>query len=419
MTSSQLPPPHRPLPVRLINTLGRGLEALGIQLLKIDDTKLLKAAQKKTGLSDFGADEFRSGLRVLTQAIESEGQPTLMGRVIYQRQLLDLLTYRLQLIDHWKKYPEIAEEKIKRPLFIIGLPRTGTTLLHSLLDQDPALRAPLTWETAMPFPAPEAATFTTDPRIAQTDRNLDIFRWLAPGFETTHPMGALLPQECISFTAYDFHSIQFEVSFNAPSYQRWYCEHDPSGVYAFHHQFLRHLQHHVPGEQWVLKTPAHLNSMDTLFAEYPDALIVQTHRDPLAVTPSICSLIYTMRCAGSNHLDPIEIGRQQSLQWSSYLNAGMHVRDSLPEKSNQFFDIYFEEIIEDSIDCVRRIYEHFDMDFSQEAQNRMTTFLAENQRHKHGVHKYTLEMFGFDEDELTELYAEYCQRFNIKRQPKA
>ncbi len=419
MTSSQLPPPHRPLPLRLLNAMGRGLEELGIRPMRFDDTKLLKAAQKKTGLQDFGDDRFLSGLRVLTQAIESEARPTLTGRILGQRQFLDLLTYRLQLIEHWKKHPEIAEEKIKRPLFVVGLPRTGTTILHSLLGQDPTIRTPLSWEVAMPFPPPEAATFTTDPRIAQTDKNLDIFRWLAPNFETIHPMGAVLPQECITFTTFDFHSIQFEVSFNAPSYQQWYLEHDPSGVYAFHHQFLRHLQHHVPGEQWALKTPAHLNYLDTLFDEYPDALIVQTHRDPLAVIPSICSLLYTMRCAFTDHPDPIEIGRQQSLQWSTYLNAGMHVRDSLPEKSNQFFDIYFEEVIEDSIHCVQRIYEHFEMDFSSEAKDCMTDFLAENQRHKHGVHKYTLEMFGLDEDELTDLFAEYCQRFNIKRQHKA
>ncbi len=419
MTSDQLPPPHRPVPLRLLNAAGRGLEALGIHPMRFDDTKLLQAAQKKTGLSDFGDDGFRGGLRVLTQAIESEARPTLMGRIMGQRQLLDLLTYRLQLVDHWKKHPEIAEAKIERPLFVVGLPRTGTTILHALLAQDPAIRAPLSWEVAMPFPPPEAATFTTDPRIAQTDKNFDIFRWLAPNFETIHPMGATLPQECITFTTYDFHSIQFEVTFNAPTYQSWYLQHDPSGVYAFHHQFLRHLQHYVPGQQWALKTPAHLNYMDALFAEYPDALIVQTHRDPLAVIPSICSLLYTMRCAGTDHPDPFSIGRQQSVQWSTYLNACMHVRENLPEKSGQFFDIYFEEVIEDTIECVRRIYEHFDMNFSDLALDRMTTFLEENQRHKHGVHKYTLEMFGLDEDELTEMFAEYCQRYNIKRQPKA
>lgn len=419
MTDSQLPPPHRPLPLRLLNGLGRGLESLGIHPLRIDDTKLLKAAQKKTGLSDFGGDGILSGLRVLTEAFESEARPNLMGRIMAQQQLLEVLTYRLKLIEHWKKHPEIAKEKIKRPLFVVGLPRTGTTILHALLGQDPTIRTPLSWEVAMPVPPPDAATYLTDPRIAQTDKRLDIFRWLVPNFETIHAMGATLPQECITFTTYALHSIQFEVSFNAPSYQNWYLAHDASDVYAFHHQFLRHLQHHMPGEQWALKTPAHLNYMDTLFAEYPDALIVQTHRDPLAVIPSICSLLYAMRCAGSDDLRPDEIGRQQSKQWSTYLNASMHVRDSLPEKSDQFFDVYFEEVIEDSIDCVRRVYDHFEMNFSAEARDRMTAFLEKNKQHKHGVHKYTLEMFSLDEDELTDMFAEYCQRFNIKRQSKA
>jgi hypothetical protein len=342
-----------------------------------------------------------------------------VGRIMTQKQLLDTLTTRLQLIDQWKKHPEIAEEKIKRPLFVVGLPRTGTTILHSLLSQDPAIRSPLSWEVGMPLPAPQQETFTTDPRIAQTERNLDIFRWLAPSFETIHPMGATLPQECITFTTLACHSIQFEVTFNAPTYQQWYLEHDPSDVYTFHHQFLRHLQHGVPGDQWALKTPAHLNTLEGLFKEYPDALIVQTHRDPLAVVPSIANLYYTMRCIGSDDLQPDDLGRQQLQQWAGYLNKGMHVRDSMPEKSDQFFDIYFEEVIEDSVDCVRRIYEHFEMDFTKEARDCMTTFLAANQRNKHGVHKYTLEMFGLDEAELTDMFAEYCERFNIKRQTQA
>ncbi|MBW2292075.1 MAG: sulfotransferase [Deltaproteobacteria bacterium] len=415
MSSHDLPAPHRPISLRTINGIGRGLEALGLRLPRIDEPRLLVAAQKKTGLTNFGSSHFRTGLGILIESLETEAKLNQLGRIVAQRQLLDLLCGRLQLFDCWERHPEIAEEKIERPLFVLGLPRTGTTILHQLLAQDPTHRTPATWEVAMPVPAPESATYNSDARIAKVDRNQQAILRLAPSFESMHPMGARLPTECLSITAYEFCSLQFEVCANIPSYQKWYHEQKPSEAYAFHHQFLRHLQWHCPGERWILKTPAHLGALESLLAEYPDALVVQTHRDPLAIMPSISSLVYCMRCTSSDSIDGAEIGRQQVEQWSTALDHSIQTRTEMKQRSHQFLDIYFDEVLKDSVACARRIYTHFALPWSAGIEVRMQSFLSDNKRHKHGVHRYTLEMFDLSPEVIEKRFAHYREHFRISQ----
>lgn len=418
MSSHDLPAPHRPPSLRTINAIGRGLEALGLGLPRFDEPRLLAAAQKKTGLTNFGSCYFRTGLGTLIESLETEAKLNQLGRIIAQRQLLDLLCSRLQLIDYWERHPEIADEKIERPLFVLGLPRTGTTILYYLLAQDPAHRTPSTWEVAKPLPAPESASYNSDPRIAAVERDQNAILGLAPSFESMHPVGAQLPQECLSITAYEFYSLQFETIFNIPSYQKWYHEQEPREAYAFHRQFLRHLQWRCPGERWILKTPAHLGTLGSLLAEYPDALIVQSHRDPLAILPSISSLVHCLRCTSSEFVDAAEIGRQQLAQWASALERSIQTRTDMNDRRDQFFDIYFEEVLEDSIACARRIYAHFKLPWSAEIEARMQAFLADNERHKQGVHRYTLEMFNLSPEVIGRRFAHYREHFGIEREEK-
>jgi len=416
MSSHELPPPHRPISLRAINAAGRGLEALGLRLPRLDEARLLAAARKKTGLTNFGSSHFRTGLGTLIESLETEAKLNQLGRIIAQRQILDLLCVRLQLLDYWEKHPEIAEEKIERPLFVLGFPRTGTTIMHYLLAQDPAHRTPVTWEVAKPVPAPENSTYDSDPRIARVERDQNAILHLAPNFESMHPSGARLPTECLAITAYEFYSLQFEVIFNIPSYQKWYHEQNPSEAYAFHRQFLRHLQWHCPGERWVLKTPAHLRTLESLLAEYPDALIVQTHRDPLAIMPSISSLVHCLRCTSSELVDGAEIGRQQLEQWAAALDHSIQTRTKKANQSNQFFDIHFDEVLEDSVACARRIYTHFALPWSADIESRMQSFLSDNERHKHGVHRYTLEMFDLSPEVIEKRFARYREYFQVEQE---
>jgi hypothetical protein len=406
--------PSHPFPVRAINAAGRAAARLGQRIPSLDEDALLAAARAKTGLDDFGPDDFREGLRALLASLESEARLTTLGRIAARGQILSLLENRLQLLDHRKRHPEIAREEIRRPLFVLGLPRTGTTILYGLLAQDPAHRSPLAWEVAFPCPPPETATYASDPRIARADAQFEQLKKLAPGFDAIHPMAGALPQECVAIFAHEFKSVQFQAAFDVPAYQAWLEAQDMRSTYRYHREFLQHLQSRCPGERWVLKTPGHLPTIDVLLDEYPDAMIVQTHRDPLEVIGSVSSLECILRGAGSDAIDPHAIGSQQVALWSRQIAMGMRARrDS--GRTDCFHDVHFREFLADPIGCVRTIYDHFSLPLSEEAEARMRAFLADNARDKHGVHRYALADFGIDPREATRHFDVYYEAFGIPR----
>ncbi len=408
-----LQPPHRSWKIRYFNRAGALLDALGLALPRIDEAALLAQARRQTGLDDFGPDTYREGLRVLIDSLQREANLNQIGRIMARYQILHLLVERLRFIDYRKRHPELAEEKIERPLFVLGLPRTGTTILYGLLAQDPAHRSPRSWEVHCPTPPPMPELADTDSRIAEYDKHLDLLRKFVPHFDRIHPMAARLPQECISITAYEFQSLQFEMSFHIPSYSAWHTKQSLRSAYRLHSEFLQHLQSKLRKTRWVLKSPAHLNTLEDLFAQYPDALVVQTHRNPCKVIPSVASLEYTLRTAATDVQDPRALGRQQLELWSHSLQNGLRARDAHPERAAQFFDLSFADILRDPLDCVARIYRHFDLELTEEAETKMRQFLAENQREKHGTHLYTLEMFGLASDEVERAFRPYIERFAL------
>lgn len=381
----------------------------------LDEESVLEEACCATGLDDFGPDSFRPGLRKLIEALEGEAALSPMGRAAAYRQIVGHLSTRLRILDHRKRHPEVEAEEIRPPLFVIGLPRTGTTVIYGLLAEDPAHRAPLSWEVSLPCPPPEAETYETDPRIEESERAFQALRQLNPEFAAMHPVGARLPQECLLIHMLDFHSVQFEVSYSVPSYQEWLEHQDMRPTYCFHRWFLQHLQSRCRRERWVLKSPAHLMALDVLLGEYPDAMIVQTHRDPVDVAASVSSLHYALRKMSSERIDPREVGREQVDLWSRLLPRAMAVRDGTPELADRFFDLQYEDIVRDPLDCVRRIYSHFGLDLSADAEERMERFLVENPRDKHGTHRYTLDMFGLDAEKTAERFAAYNERFGFRR----
>ncbi len=408
------PPPHRPLPVRLLNGLGRLAFRVAGNLPRLDEASLMDAARRRTGLSDFGPERFRDGLRVLLSSLEQDGALNTVGRIMARAQVVHALSVRLRLIDYRHRHQELDDIRIPRPLFVLGLPRTGTTILYGIIAQDPAHRSPASWELADPVPPPEAGTYDTDSRIARTDAELDQFRKLVPHIDSIHPVGARLPQECLIVMAYDFHSLQYELCFNAISYQAWYLAQDLRPTYRFHRQALQLLSSRAPASRWVLKSPQHLASLDALLAEYPDALIVQTHRDPVKVLPSVSSLHYALRAATSDSLDPRAVGEEQSRLWSQSLSRAVTTRERLPRHAAQFVDVQFEEIVTDPMAVVRRIYRHFDMPLTDLAERRMQAFIAKNPRDKHGAHNYTAAMFGLDAKRIESQFADYYRRFDVR-----
>ena len=406
-----------PLPVRLLNLAGRGANAIGIHPIDLSLDKLLQTAMNNTGLSDFGENDFRQPLALLLDSLEKEADLSMLGRVIARGDLIRTLENRLGFVELFKQHPDIAEQKIERPIFVVGPPRSGTTIFHDLLVMDPDNRVPLTWETARPLPPPEAATYSSDPRIAQTQDDLDQVDKLLPDFKKMHPMGAQRAQECVTMTSHDFTSMIYLVQFFVPSYDRWVIECDMRSALKWHRRFLQVLQWKAPGKRWALKSPQHLWHLQHIHREYPDALFVQTHRDPVKIVISTSNLAAHLQGMASDHADVGKVTRYYAKALAQGYNNTVAYRKSgiLPE--SQVVDLYFRDFMTDQVGTVRRAYEHFGMALPDTAATAMQTFLDENPADKHGKHLYSLANTGMEEAELRALFTDYEAYFHVPREP--
>lgn len=397
---------YRPLPVRLVNGIGRFLRRAGRRGVSLSANGLMDAAVKKTGLSDFGDSSFQTGLNKLVDAWETESQLTLVGRFIVREFCLGLLTNRLRFAQTCKDYPAISAQPISRPIFVIGLPRTGTTFLHRLLTQDPAARCFYTWET-FEFGRPyDPDAYDQDPRIKQVAQQMKSVAYMAPDMQHKHPIGATEPEECIPLLAQTFVSpLMFNSMTRVPSYIAWLDGQELEPSYRYFKQMLQMLQLGFPPKHWVLKSPGHLCRLDALLAAFPDACIVQTHRHPAKAIPSWCSLVATMRGMTSDAIQPQAIGEEWSRRWAELAERVTEVRKTAV--STQFFDVNYHDLIADPIQTVRDIYTYFDHPFTPELEQRMHTWQHNNQQHKHGVHRYSLSQFGLASEQLNRLFAPY------------
>jgi hypothetical protein len=400
-----------------MNGVGGALRAAGLPLVRLDRDALVARAIRRTGLEDFGDGAFHDPLGRLLESLENEAELTLLGRMVARTDVMRLLENRLRMVDVRRRNPEIDAGEIAPPVFVVGLPRTGTSILHELLAQDPASRVPMTWEVMHPWPPPERATYESDARIAAVERHFAGVDRLIPGFRSMHAMGARLPQECVALTAHDFASMLFSTTYRIPTYDRWLETADLRPVYASHRRQLQYLQWRCPAERWVLKSPGHLWALDALLAVYPDARIVQTHRDPLRVVASLTSLVTLLRRLGSDRVDPPAIGAEWTGKLADGLARAAAVRGrGLPPEA-RLLDVHFSELMCDEIGTVRRIYEHFGMNLTAETETRMRRYLAANPADRHGRHRYTLAAAGLDAQVERARYAAYEERFGVAREP--
>jgi len=398
----------------VVHAVNAGGRLLGPRILgRLRADVLLEAARRKAGLDDFGSPPFDEPLRRLLDSMEAEARLNPMGRLATRHDMIRLLTNRLRMEEDRRRNPGIAAEAIRRPIVITGLPRTGTTLLHSLLALDPANRVPLTWETVYPSPPPEAASYRTDRRIEVVAGQIRWFHRLVKGFNGIHPVDARLPEECLVITSHSFLSYQFETTHRLPAYLDWLEAQDLRPAYEVHRRFLQHLQWRCPGERWVLKAPAHMFDFGGLFSAYPDACVVMTHRDPVEVAASNASLTATLRGAFSDAIDPLEVGPECSRRWAEGLYRAIRFRDQGGAPAERFLDLYYVDLVKDPIGCVRKVYAHFDLPFPDKLEEGVRAFLRENPKDRFGKHRYTLEQFGMTREEETKRYADYRSRFRL------
>ncbi|PWU20972.1 MAG: sulfotransferase [Candidatus Rokuibacteriota bacterium] len=395
----------------IIRRGARWVERPGRRFVSLDSDSLLAAGRRRVPGHDFEDATFLEGLQRLVQALTTEARLNLLGRLSAREAIVGHLANRLQLERDRRQHPEIAAQEIERPIVITGLPRSGSTLLHRLLAQDPANRVPLTWETLTPSPPPERLTYDSDPRIAVTERNLRWFQRLMPEFSIIHPVGARLPEECVIILSHSFLSSQFCTMYAVPSYQTWVRSQNLLPAYRLHRRFLQQLQWRCGGSRWILKAPAHLPALKELCAVYPDVGVIMTHREPLEVLPSEASLHTVLRRTFSDAVDPSQVGREVTELTAAELRAGLQARDHGCVPPERFLDVRYRELGGDPIGTVRKVYAHFGIPFTTVAETRMSRHLAETPKDKHGAHVYSLAQFGLDADEERERYREYRERF--------
>jgi len=398
--------------LRGVNVAGTALGWIGVEVPSLDPDSIARAACQRAGVEDFGDPGWREGLEVLCLSLELEGNLTTFGRMAMRGLIRNALEIRLRLIDWAKRHPEVREEKIESPWIVVGLPRTGTTLLSLLLGLDPEVRPLLHWETTALVPPPDLATHAEDPRIAAAAKQVEQLSGLNPAVRAMHPMGATLATECVGFLFFDLRSLLIETQAHLPSYGRWLEKTDMRGAYAMHKLALQVLQSRVPTVAWSLKTPQHLWSLDTLLEFYPDARIVWTHRDPAKVVTSVASLNTSLQRMNVRSNDPVAIGRD----WNDKLHLAVTRGIEFDRRQNGrawCHHLQYADLMADPIAAVRALYAHFGARVSPLHARRMEVWMSERHQEVHGRHVYDPADFGLTNEGITERYAEYRQRYAI------
>ena len=358
---------------------------------------------------DFGPAQFAEGLVILLSALETEANLSLVGRLAVRWDTIRCMRNLLRMRREEASAPDIIDTPIRRPLIITGLPRSGTTFLHRLLDCDPTIRSPSCWQTMAPYPPDHG----TDRRVEQTERELRTFARMAPGFRDVHPLTARMPQECTEITAQVFQSLRFDTTFRIPSYLAWQDAHGHSLAYRFHKRFLQHLQHQTQDDpervQWVLKCPDHVFALDALRSVYPDARIVFVHRDPLKVLPSVAKLTEILRQPFTRRQDPSEIGAQVTGRWHQGVEAMMQAA----EHGDAICHIHYRDLTADPLGTITRLYDHFGMALGDEAVRGITAEMTRAKRGGYGRNVYRFADHGLDARRERGFFAGYMNRFGI------
>lgn len=332
-------------------------------------------------------------------------------------QLRKLLSVRLRLAADRKRIPGIAEEKIERPIFVIGFARTGTTLIHSLLAEDPGVRAPLWWHSHSPSPPPGEVPVTPE-RIEQTAKELDEMLMMAPGLLTLHPYWdkrGLCPIECEEIFTLDFQNAYPSLLYKLPALAMILDASNIAEAYRFHREFLQQLQWNQPTRHWVVKGIYHQFALDALFEAYPDALCIWPHRDPVQVHPSTMAITAVLYGGITNwQMDFKTLGPAFVDSIAASVSEAM---ENPLVDDPRIFHVDFHDLTRDPVDVVRRAYGHWDLDYTSEFEGRMRGWLADpgNASNRYGRYDYALEPFGLTREMIETAFEGYSRRFKLGR----
>jgi hypothetical protein len=377
---------------------------------------LIERARRRAGLQDFGDTRFRGGLQVFLRACAEEADLSLFGRLGTRWDIERLLSNLLRLRDEELRSPEILDEPIVRPIFITGLPRSGTTFLHQLLTADEGNLVPRVWQLIHPY-LTRRDQAGGDRRRLRVARQLRMFQLLSPRFHQMHPIGADSPQECSEITAHIFASPRFDTTYNVPSYRRWLDGMGHLGALHFHKRFLQHLQHQSGRHgRWVLKCPDHVFALAEIRAVYPDARFVFVHRHPLRVLASVARLTEVLRRPFTRHIDRVALGHQECERWS--LGAELMVRAADEEPfAKPIFHIHYNDLVSGPVASVEKLYRHFGLTLAPSVASNIARSVKANPNGGYGINRYRFDEYGIDVNQTRERFACYTARFGSSAEP--
>jgi hypothetical protein len=397
----------------------------------------MKLASLTTGLDDFGNEDFLEPLELLTQGYRNTANLNWIGRIGAPYYLHRMLCNRLNLTHHTKQHLQTEQVTISKPIFILGLPRTGSTLLHELLDRHPQLRAPKFWESTFvpsnPFNHPNTHSMANSLRKLTASVQIKLVDTLAPGIGGVHRLGTDLPHECVTLQAPSMRSMQFHAAHRLNAYHEWLETCDWIPAYTIHKQYLAWLQYidqsweeqleaqsNGRARRWILKAPGHLLALDALIATYPDATFIQLHRNPAEVIPSMASLFAHLRAPFSKSLDLAEIGEHVSNQWAIGLETTSSLREQNPALNKQFIDVDYSALVSSPLNTANKILSFTGVNADDATDEIMREYLRCHPKNKNGTHHYTLEQFGLNLAQLNERFHDYNARYGneaVKSKP--
>ncbi len=377
--------------------------------IAFDVEELIITALKRAGRTEFADTSFYDPLRRLLAASDAEAALNTLGRYAVRFEIQRSLRNLLAFERREQNTPSILSRSIERPLFITGMPRSGSTFLHRLLVQDPALTAPRSWQLVYPHLSP-SGWLESGVRRAWVQAQFYLMRLLAPELDRLHHIAANEPEECTDITAQVFQSLRYDSVYRVPSYQDWLQGHGHQQAFRFHRRFLQHLDAHAPARRWVLKSPDHVFALDDIQAVYPDARWVFIHRDPVAVLASVATLTEVLRRPFTQRVDRLEIGRQVFASWREGARRMLRAAAA----SDAMLHLQYHEVLADPLRAVQRIYRHCGLTVSALATQRMRNWLENRRNRNHRPRPYVLSTFGLDPYELREEFAPYTSYFDLK-----
>lgn len=402
---------NTPLPYKAANAFGAVMVAARLPVMRLDEESLKEAAMKQTGLSDFGDPYYQEGLQQLLKSAEEDANLHPIGRYTTNDIVTNYLAQRLKLVETRKKAPKIFQQPLHPPLIIIGLARSGTTFLQRMLAMDPANRALPQWLLMRPFPEKQWNGDGPDPRIAKADRAIRMRLPLLHDLDSKHYVRADTPEECIVALGLTFNSLIFPTLLPVYGYGDWYMQKvNTTQKYQEYRWLLQVFQSLEPEQRLVLKAPAHTGNLETLLAYVPEALVIQTHRDPAACVSSVFSLEHTFHLAVSKEIDIPRMTSTILRIYELWFRRNLVFREDHP---GVIYDVIYDSLVSDPIGTVRCIYEHFKLPWTDSYESLLEDFVSKNPKDKHGKHHYAASDFGWTDTDIAARYQFFNKQFGL------